>query len=72
MDFVEIAKAWIISVNPTPKQEEIANSRIEICNSCEHRKHLVVHYCGKCGCPLQKKIYSPAGPESCPDGRWKI
>lgn len=72
MDFVEIAKSWIISMNPTPIQEEKANQRIEICNTCEHKKILVVFTCGLCGCPLQKKIYSPDGPETCPAGKWKL
>lgn len=75
MDFVEIAKSWINSMNPTPEMEDIANSRIEICNSCEEKKHtgteiLSFYYCGKCGCPLQKKIYSPNGIEACPLKKW--
>lgn len=72
MDFVEIAKSWIISLNPTPEQEEKANQRIEICNGCEFKKHMMFFYCDKCGCPLQKKIYSPNGPETCPAGKWTI
>lgn len=72
MDFVEIAKSWIISMNPTPDQEEKANQRIDICNTCEHKKTLVVFVCGLCGCPLRKKIYSPGGPETCPAGKWKV
>lgn len=77
MDFVEIAKSWIISMNPTPKQEEIANQRIEVCNTCEERKLsenglLNFYYCAACGCPLQKKIYSPNGPEMCPNKKWKV
>ncbi len=72
MDFVEIAKSWIISLNPTPDQEEKANQRIEICNGCEFRQHMMFFYCGKCGCPLQKKIYSPNGPETCPAGKWTV
>ena len=71
MDFIEIAKYCIISTNPTPLQEEIANSRIEICNSCEYKSEMGFFYCSKCGCPLKKKIYSPNGPSACPDGRWK-
>lgn len=72
MDFIEIARSWMISMNPTPDQEKIANSRIDICNSCEHKKEMVYFYCDKCGCPLQKKIYSPNGPESCPAGKWTV
>ncbi len=78
MDFVEIAKAWMISMNPTPEQESIANSRIEICNTCEHKKSLqlptggYLYTCGLCGCPLQKKIYSPKGPDACPGNKWEV
>jgi hypothetical protein len=72
MDFKEIAESWIISMNPTPEQEEIANKRIEVCNGCEFRKKLVFYYCDRCGCPLEKKIYSPKGPETCPEGFWPV
>ena len=72
MDFVEIAKSWIISTNPTPETEERAQRRINICNSCEFRKHMIFYYCEKCGCPLQKKIYSPDGPETYPAGKWDV
>ena len=33
MDFIEIARSWVISMNPTPKQEEIANQRAKICDT---------------------------------------
>lgn len=78
MDFVEIAKSWIISMNPTPKQEETADHRIKICNVCEERKEFnlgevnLFYTCGACGCPLKKKIYSPGGPEACPLKKWKF
>jgi len=72
MDFLEIAKSWLISFNPNEEQQKIADSRIEICNSCEERKHHIFYYCGKCGCPLDKKIYSPNRPDSCPAGKWVI
>jgi len=71
MDFTEIAKSWIISFNPTPGQEEIANERIQQCDGCEHRKFITFYYCDKCGCPLAKKIYSPKnGQEICPLKKW--
>lgn len=71
---VEIAKAWIIAANPDPKQKALAESRASICEECPYNayvKHLNLHYCDKCGCPLDKKIFSPAGPNACPDGRWE-
>ena len=69
--FKEIAKAWIVSFNPTPEQKEKAESRIEICNSCEHRRKNVTgfYYCGLCGCPLNKKIFTEL-KSSCPKNKW--
>lgn len=72
MDFVKIAISWIISTNPTPDQEEIANNRIEICNGCIHKKYSLFYYCDRCGCPLKGKIYSPSGPKECPAGKWVV
>ena len=72
LKFVEIAKAWLAAANPTPEQQALADDRISICNKCPHRmytKQFDVHYCGQCGCPLNKKIFSPIN--SCPDGRWE-
>lgn len=75
LKIVEIAKAWIAAANPTPKQKAIAEYRISICNTCPHKqyhKHIDMFTCGLCGCPLNKKIFSPlSGEESCPDKRWK-
>jgi hypothetical protein len=71
---VEIAKAWIAAANPTPEQKALAEIRLNTCNSCEHRdyiKAMDIHTCGLCGCPLSKKIFSPVGPDACPDKRWK-
>jgi len=75
LKIVEIAKAWIAAANPTPEQKAIAEYRISVCNNCpnrEYHKHLDMHICGLCGCPLSKKIFSPVdGPDACPDKRWK-
>jgi hypothetical protein len=74
LKIVEIAKAWIIAANPSPEQKEIAEYRAEICDECPHKKHIQaanMYICGLCGCPLNKKIFSPSpGQESCPDKRW--
>jgi hypothetical protein len=74
LKLVEIAKAWIAAANPTPEQQQIANIRISICDSCPNKKQLPqfnIYSCGLCGCPLDKKIFSPKpGPEACPDKRW--
>lgn len=72
LKFVEIAKAWLAAANPTSEQQALADSRISICNKCPHRKYTKqfdTHTCGLCGCPLNKKIFSPIN--SCPDKRWK-
>lgn len=74
MDFIEIAKSWLNSMNPTPELEEKANHRINICNSCEKRSHVEsidIFICSGCGCPIKKKIYSPKGKDACPLKKWE-
>ena len=74
LKIVEIAKAWIAAANPSLEQKEKAEHRISICNECPHKTYvqtLNIFTCGLCGCPLQKKIFSPKpGQEACPDKRW--
>jgi uncharacterized paraquat-inducible protein A len=76
LKLVEIAKAWITAANPTDEQKEIAEKRISICNECEfsrYNKALDFYYCGECGCPLSKKIFTPIpGPEACPKAKWIV
>ena len=71
----EIFQAWVASANPTPEQEIIAQYRTSICDVCEHKSHvpgLNIFVCGKCGCPLHKKVFSPKdGPEACPLAKWE-
>lgn len=75
LKLVEIAKAWIAAANPTPEQKQIAKYRASICDVCPHKKHqphLNMYTCGLCGCPLNKKIFSPKpGYQACPDKRWE-
>jgi len=75
LKIVEIAKAWIAAANPTAEQQQIANHRISVCEVCPHRSYIKAadtHTCGLCGCPLDKKIFSPKpGKEACPDQRWE-
>jgi hypothetical protein len=72
----EIAKSWIAAANPTSEQQQIAEDRISICDECPYKKYiktLNVYICDECGCPLDKKIFSPLpGPEACPLSKWKI
>lgn len=74
-DIKEIAVAWIRAANPTPEQEVIALERMNICDECEH-KHFAMFrrtfICDACGCPLQKKVFSPKGPEACPKKKWTV
>jgi hypothetical protein len=75
LKIVEIAKAWIAAANPTPEQKAIAEYRIKICDGCEAKKAepiLQIYICGDCGCPLNKKIFSPKpGKEACPKSYWE-
>lgn len=69
---LNIVRAWIISYNPTPKEEEMAVHRSKICDECPSKRHNILLnfvYCNECGCPLEKKIYSPTN--SCPLNNWK-
>lgn len=73
---LEIASAWITAANPSKEEKDKAERRVSICNDCEENKLseiLDYHYCGKCGCPLSKKIFSPLpGKEACPLEKWDI
>lgn len=73
-DLLEIAVAWKRAARPTPEQQLVADARLAICNTCEHKhfRHLVQMYvCDACGCPLNKKVYSPKpGAEACPKKKW--
>jgi hypothetical protein len=74
IDYEEIFNAWKISLNPTPKQEELAKLRLEVCLGCEFRKEVVKGLkwsalCKKCGCPLSKKVFS-TNYNACPEKLW--
>lgn len=74
IDLKDIAKAWITSLNPKEKEKELANLRYKICGGCEFKKEIFdkkqwSSFCGKCGCPLNKKIYSN-NYNNCPAGKW--
>lgn len=75
INYKEIIKAWIISFNPSPKQEELAKKRLEICLGCTYRKEILNGFewtaiCGDCGCPLNKKIFSQ-NFSPCTKGKWQ-
>lgn len=74
-DIKEIAIAWKRAANPTEEQQAVAEQRITICDGCEHKqfqKVIRAFVCDACGCPLNKKVYSPKGPEACPKAKWPI
>jgi hypothetical protein len=74
--FKTIASAWIEASNPTPESKALAERRAAVCNGCEFRKKnttlIDFYYCGLCGCPLNKKIFSPIDLEKnpCPENKW--
>ena len=70
----EIVGAWVISINPSPEQKELAEKRYEICLGCEYygKKRAVTgdEYCKKCLCPIQKKVYTQKKNDTCPLNKW--
>jgi hypothetical protein len=75
IDYEEIFKAWKASIKPTPKQEEHAQKRLDICLGCDFRKEVLKGvkwsaYCGDCGCPINKKIFSPIF-NACTQKKWE-
>lgn len=73
-DLGEIAVAWYRFANPTPEQQDIAQERLNICESCESHVYVSTrrgYKCDVCGCPTHKKIFSPKpGPNACPKAKW--
>ena len=70
----EIFQSWVTAANPSQEEKEIAQHRANICDTCSYKKHikaLNTFICGECGCPLDKKVFSPLpGPEACPKKFW--
>lgn len=65
----EIFKAWQIAYSPDAPQANLAEKRIEICDTCEHKATHPIPRCKVCGCSLKGKIYSPV-KGACPAGKW--
>ena len=75
-NYKEIFEAWVISMNPTPIQKELAQKRLNICKGCEHKKETInglkwSTVCGACGCPLSKKVFSTLF-NPCPKQKWDV
>lgn len=74
IDYKEIYKAWKISINPTPKQEELAEKRLNVCMGCEYRTEIVKGLkwsalCKDCGCPINKKVFATTF-NACTKKKW--
>ncbi len=74
-DFKEIFDAWLSASRQTELTKSLANSRYDVCIKCEHRRPLIKNnkwseICNKCGCPLNKKIFSKIY-NSCPLKKWE-
>jgi hypothetical protein len=67
--FIEILRSWGIQLNPNEKQSKLAEARIAVCDTCEHKKTSPTIHCGVCGCLLKSKIFSPV-ENACPEGKW--
>lgn len=71
MNLKEIVSAWMISFNPSREQVTLALKRGKICENCVHLSSIVgIPKCGKCGCPISKKIFSNYY-NTCPEKLWE-
>lgn len=62
-----IFKGWYYKL--FQEEEDLANTRLPICNQCEHRVETSIGYvCGECGCVLDAK--SRVAEEHCDLGKW--
>lgn len=74
IDFKEIFEAWLIAHNPTKEQSELAEKRLSVCIECEFKKEILKKnkwsaLCIRCGCPLNKKVFSTKY-NACPAKKW--
>jgi hypothetical protein len=67
----EIFKSWVSASNPTKEEEELALKRHSICLECKWITNSLLFNtkCGECGCPIDKKIFSPV-KGACRIGKW--
>ena len=74
INYKEIFEAWKISFNPTKKQEDLAQKRLDVCSTCEYKTELVKDLkwsalCTDCGCPLNKKVFATTF-NACTQKKW--
>ena len=63
------ALATLTGVQLTP--QALAEERLKVCSTCEHKKIVPVLHkeiCGLCGCPLQNK--TRVASSKCPAAKW--
>lgn len=75
MDIKEIIQAWSLKISAPNDVVELAEKRATICKNCEHAKQGIkgkdwTYYCGKCGCPIAGKTFSPK-QNPCPLEKWE-
>ena len=73
LDFKKISKAWFDSWFGGEEQKTLAQKRLSICELCPERTEKIKGFpvvCGKCGCPLKKKVFSGQFND-CPLGKWE-
>ena len=69
----EIVESWARAKNPTEEEKLLAEKRLAICATCSFAGKPIFKVkpiCMACGCPLDKKAYSPRSPNACPKGFW--
>ena len=70
LNFKEIFEAWILSANPNENQKKLSTLRFEVCQNCPFMNDILgVQICGKCGCPISKKIFTNKY-DACPAHKW--
>ena len=74
LDLKKIFTAWVTSLKPTDKEKELAEKRLEICNSCPSKIEKFKNQewsfrCGECGCPIKRKIFTMEN-DACPLNKW--
>lgn len=75
MNIRDIVSSWKTKINPTEIEVNLAQERINICSGCEFKKLFFSKkewssICGKCGCPINTKIFSKEF-NSCPEKKWE-
>lgn len=68
----EIIQSYATAINPTKEQKLIAEQRLKVCITCEHWEENPISRCKLCGCLTKGKVFSPNGPDACPEKKWPV